>query len=628
MARFGLYLTFVFLSAIGAAAAGWALGLYLWQESESAAPIASTVAGVYVFFFTAFHVTLRPTARDLGAFLLRFVMLHTVALGVPFGVAFIADAVAPNLPEWARWLAFGLAFIASAFGCYALLFDASAVGTWERGIRLVQFRTARDRANAARGTADAGLSWGGVRLPSETATSHFLCLGTTRSGKTLTLRMLMQDALTAIQPGSDHRALVYDAKQDMLPMLAGMGLTCEIVNLNPFDKRCAAWDIAADVTSPAAAYQVASIFIPPETNSSQPFFSEAARNLFAGAMISLMQESPGSWDLRDVLQILGSPASLRSVLGATPETRHQLMYLHEARTAMDIMATIDTKTGPLRPVAATWQRAETKLRLREWLDGEFIVALSGDETSRASIDALNRVIFQRATELILSEDDSATRRTWVFLDEARAAGKLELHTLMNKGGSKGAAVVLAGQDTEGLRDVYGDARSRELLAQASHKAIFRLESPEAAKWASDLVGHYDAVELHTSDSWGYGPGGTTRTIAFAEQYVKREAVLPAQFMSLPLTNRANGLTGYYLSPVTGVFRSTLSAEELDHRLSPPDVLVKGIEPRPESDQYLGEWGDADWTRLGLTKPPDPPASGPVKRGSNAPKRREPRTQDL
>ena len=69
------------------------------------------------------------------------------------------------------------------------------------------------------------------------APSHFLVTGATNTGKTIIQRMLMQSALRGIYLGQDQRAVVFNAKQDVLSILAGMNLDCPIITLDPFDAR-------------------------------------------------------------------------------------------------------------------------------------------------------------------------------------------------------------------------------------------------------------------------------------------------------------------------------------------------------------------------------------------------------
>jgi hypothetical protein len=87
-------------------------------------------------------------------------------------------------------------------------------------------------------TKQAGqVTWGDVRLPQEAETSHFLAVGTTGSGKSLTLGKLMRQALSSARPGSDIRALIYDPKQELMSFLAGLELEVPVLTLNAFDRR-------------------------------------------------------------------------------------------------------------------------------------------------------------------------------------------------------------------------------------------------------------------------------------------------------------------------------------------------------------------------------------------------------
>jgi hypothetical protein len=53
-----------------------------------------------------------------------------------------------------------------------------------------------------------------------------------------------------------------------------MGLTVEngkVLILDPFDQRCATWDVAADICTTDAAYEFATILCPLDTQSSHPY---------------------------------------------------------------------------------------------------------------------------------------------------------------------------------------------------------------------------------------------------------------------------------------------------------------------------------------------------------------------
>jgi hypothetical protein len=52
------------------------------------------------------------------------------------------------------------------------------------------------------------------------------------AARPLLQRLLLQSVLPRIGTGLDQRALIYDAKQDVLSLLAGMGLRCPIATFS------------------------------------------------------------------------------------------------------------------------------------------------------------------------------------------------------------------------------------------------------------------------------------------------------------------------------------------------------------------------------------------------------------
>jgi hypothetical protein len=466
-------------------------------------------------------------------------------------------------------------------------------------------------------------------IPEENATTHFCFIGATGSGKTVCIRILMQSVLPVVRNNkvSDvKRALVYDAKRDILPVLHGIvgpdnyyyEATHKVVTLNPFDARSYAWDICKDITDLAHAQEMATILIPKEPNSTQPFFGNAARELLRG-VITVFILSGKRWSLRDVVCAMKSQARLAEVLASTPNTKHLPgLFLSHEETAKNIMSEIASRIGPYEVIAALWHQAEKQRRLvslNDWLNGdrEFILVLGCDHTSKAAIDAINQVIFKRISELILDQDDdeSGKARTWIFLDEFVRAGKLDgVVELATEGRSKGAALVLGFQDINGARAVYGKEVAEEIVGQCSNIAILRLQSPDTADWASRLFGKYERAELKETFQTGYSgeqeTGGKSRVV----EKVQREAVLASEFLYMPPTSRTNGLHGVRYIPDIGRVAFPIEGEKLfgmgktrsewsGGLLWPKRQDEKGVVPRDAAQQHLLDWSEDDFQRLGF-----------------------------
>lgn len=433
------------------------------------------------------------------------------------------------------------------------------------------------------------LRWGGEEIEEAEATGHFLAIGAPGSGKTIVLRLLLQSAVSQFRPGGDQRALVFDAKQDALPLLSGMRPRVPIRTTNPFDSRGVAWDLARDIREPQVAVELAFTFFP-SVQESQPFFSDAARHLLYGTLIRFLQ-SGSTWGLGDVVRVMKSTRTLKSFLKRCPATQDLVdQYLSEKRLAANIGSTIATKLLPFEPIAAAWESAEERVSLEEWAVGDEILILGNSETSRTAIQTINRCMFKRAVDICLHQSESFTRRTWLVIDELAEAGNLShaLISALKRGRSKGICAALAFQSVSGIRDpkLYGPYFSDEILGLIANRFIGRLECPVTAEFISKLFGDQEVDGVSTSQTTSRQGGSFTES----HQRVTRRAVLPGELMSLPSCNRRDGLSGYYIVRSLGAYSAHLPGERLfDADLTPASPDVPEIVSRPVNAQYLALW---------------------------------------
>lgn len=557
--------------------------------------------GIRSFFPEAFRIVARE-ASYWGA---------ALACGAVAGVlhAFIAhtagvrDGVHPMVTQTAVSLT-----------CLLLLYVR---GEWKRHrpaeslpVRGSALESAADVQKAIEQTHAPGPKhvWGGFPIPALTLGPHYLVIGVSESGKTLVLRMLMNSALPDGNGGLRARAIIYDPKRDFYPLLIGMGIAPEHISIfQPFDARCAVWDIAADVTTRDQAEEIAAILIPINREEKQPFFSDASRALTAGVMTAFHVHAPGNWTLNDLLEAMSTPDRLKSVLSTTDDGRDLLQkYFTDARdTQSNVISTIDTKLGVYRTIARLWTRTTRRVSLGDWYSGTGVILLGTHTQNQVAFAALNRAIFKRATQLILGRvEEDPPDHTWIILDEARDAGELDgLRDLLTGSRSKGGHVVLGFQDLDGFRVVY-DRAAEELVGQCDNVAVLRLNSTATQKWASDYFGEYEYYAESFGATHGPTPGTSTQ-----RSLSRSVLVLPQEFRNFPPTKPHLGLTGVFASPVYGAWMRTIPADFIEsHKGAKADVpaFVK----RPASDQDRRPWTDDDLRRLHIK--PQPPAPGGLR----------------
>lgn len=473
--------------------------------------------------------------------------------------------------------------------------------------------------------------FGSTVLTTGAAFDHYLVVGGTGSGKSTYLQVLMGSVLNepvTLPPG----AFIYDPKREFLPVIEGLGRAGDCVILNPMDQRCSAWDLGRDFRDPVAARELATILTdePSGHSDDNVFFRNAVRDILTAVMVAfirLSREDTPAWTLRDVILTCIHPQYLEAVLAHTRDPfgtpmltsiRVDQVYFKRAdpRTRANIEASLQSMLGRYEAIAAVWDWALSRpsgtwpqtFSLTDWIERGDVLLLGNDETARASLDPINRAIFQRSAQIVLStpsQDVASTMgRTWFFLDEVREAGPLTLlPRLLTKARSHGVSVVLAFQDVEGMKEEYGENVALEVIAQCNNKAILKIDSPSTAEWAASLFGEYLGPEASISDTSSSHPSRTTsyhRTV--------RQNLYSSQLLFIPRTSTKTGISSYTKhgeqDPIEPLIASHADWNNDIEPYLPKKTMTPAFEPHSSpSVFYLREFEESDWQRLGLDGSP-------------------------
>ena len=185
-----------------------------------------------------------------------------------------------------------------------------------------------------------------------------------------------------------------------------------------------------------------------------------------------------------------------------------------------------------------------------------------------------------------------------MLNEVTEMGKLDgLLSLMKKGRSKGAKVVLACQTISGLRDdnLYGKSGADEILGQIGHKFIGRLECVSTADYFSQLIGEQEVWMQSTS--YTSSSQSSSSTTSYSRQVKK--AVLPSTLLSITPCSEDTGLHGFCMSQHIGVFPVHLNGQQLFSEDLSPLGEEEAFVARAKESQILRPWTSSELNNFKL-----------------------------
>jgi hypothetical protein len=469
---------------------------------------------------------------------------------------------------------------------------------------------------------DDAFFWAMRDLPVREAMKHLLVCGCVGSGKTTAIRLFLQSIAHRFAPGRSRpeHLIVFDAKGDAVPILAGLGLPPTYPNvwlLNPCDPRSAIWDVAEAVQNPVMARALAALLVPEEKQSSAPFFAEAARELVYAVMLGLNQVASKDWTLRDLLCGVDSVEHIRAITSHHPgAARLAARFLNDEKHSSSIISTLAAKLGRFEQVAALWHSHENPRRFRlrgtpdnpGFLDEPGVLILGNDPVVRESFWPLNAILLKALVHEVLRQPETFEPRFWFVLDEFRAMERVDcIHDLLNRGRSKGASVLLGIQSVEGIMEVYGENGATDLLSQCGTKVFLRAGGPKTAEWIEsyfskvrqieESYSRTESAELKTSDSVQYS-------------LQERSMFLASYFLNLPLPTPGGDYVAVCDVPYLG--ETVVVHRDFDQVLNTqcPPAQMSDMPARDDAaDQTLWPWNTEEEERFcAPAKPPEPPAA--------------------
>jgi hypothetical protein len=388
-----------------------------------------------------------------------------------------------------------------------------------RGTRLLL--AAGGRVGRLRARLFNRVTLAGVPLSRADETMHVAAIGATGSGKSTALRGLMADA---VRRGDRH--VVADPEG---ASMSAFFSPSDII-LNPFDQRCARWDLLAEIERPSDYAFVAQSLLPHFGAGDHDQWITYAQQLVAGALESFVTLQLGTSE--DFVTMLASAKTgeLKQLCAGTPAAR----YFEEGgeRMLASILGTLAPAVGHLRHIAAVQGEP---FSVRRWVrQGAGSLWMPYASNQVAALKGLISCWMNIAILETLSLEPDQHRRIWFHVDELDALGRIEgLKDAQARLRKFGGCVAIGFQSFAQVKQVYGEG-AQTIIENCGNLLLLRAGASEdggTAKLVSELIGCREVERDDISRSRTHGRI-TTRSMSMQTRRTVEDVALATEIMQL------------------------------------------------------------------------------------------------
>jgi type IV secretory pathway TraG/TraD family ATPase VirD4 len=402
---------------------------------------------------------------------------------------------------------------------------AARLAAWPRKVRYLRgtklHSSIGGRGARLRAALLGRVTLAGLPLRREDETMHVAAIGATGSGKSTALRGLMADAL---RRGDRH--VVADPEGTSMAAFLAEG----DVILNPFDPRCARWDILSEIETPSDYAFLAQSLLPHLGQGDHDQWVSYAQRMLADTMENFVSLELGSSD--DYIAMLASArlGELKELCAGTPSAR----YFEEGgeRMLASIMGTLAPAVGHLRLISAA---KGSPFSVRQWIrggSGSLWIPYAANQIAalRGLISCWMNIAILETLSLAPSRD----RRIWFHIDELDALGRIEgLKDAQARLRKFGGCVAIGFQSFAQIKQIYGDG-AQTIIENCGNLLILRCGGSDdggTARLASDLIGDREIERDEISRSRTRGRFASRSTSMQTRRSVE-DVVLASEIMQL------------------------------------------------------------------------------------------------
>lgn len=402
--------------------------------------------------------------------------------------------------------------------------------TADRPIRGPQLATPQQMTRALRreglGTSDITLDR--VHFPHAFEVRHVLLHGTTGAGKTQALMKFLDtirrrgDKVILTDSGAVLSQYFYREGQDVM--------------LTPFDARAGFWDLWDEsergnlLQTQSELDNIAQALIP-LSGREDPFWVNAARNLFASAAMKMRDDPERSITKLLRLLLQEDLAKLNDYFKDTDAS--MLTDKSIRKTTTGIRAIIAVYLKSLRLLDQANETDQSPFAIRRWLldDSDqrwlFLPYLSKD---KRALRPLISLWLDLACLNILHMGENDERRIWVVLDELSSLNQLPSLVNIAETRKFGGCFILGIQNISQLIKLYGKDTADELVDMLNTRLFFQSNNHAIARWASGQLGEEELERV--VENYSYGAAQVRDGISVGRQRLSQPLISYSQIQQM------------------------------------------------------------------------------------------------
>lgn len=391
-----------------------------------------------------------------------------------------------------------------------------------RGARLVG---PKEFSKAVKKVGASDISIASVPMVKNFETQHVAIQGTTGSGK----GQIFNQFIEQIRARGDS-AIIYDKGCVFTSIFYDQG-TDSI--LNPFDERCAHWDLWKEARTKPDFDNIAASLIPMHGDA-DPYWVDAARTVFSSVAYRMRKDRDPS--IEKLLSLILT-AEL-DVLGD---------YLKGTEAATLVSGKIEKTAISIRSVISTYLKSlgfmvgldnGVSFSVRDWItrkadtqESNFLF-ISSNSSQHESLKPLISMWLSVACVSLLSLEESHDRRIWFICDELPSLHKLPfLGFAISEVRKFGGCFVIGMQGRSQIKKVYGQDGSSEIINNTNTSFYLREPAAAEAEFVSKQLGMEDIEQ--SNESYSYGANAIRDGISVGTHRVTRPLVSAAEIMEMP-----------------------------------------------------------------------------------------------